>query len=72
MADSCVEGHRKKAKYLLDDDELGKPESTLHQELLLIPSFPHEKRHCDGVKRLPGHSLMKKWNKTLFSPIRWI
>lgn len=23
MASSCVEGHRKKAKYLLDDDELG-------------------------------------------------
>jgi hypothetical protein len=24
IADSCTEGHRKKAKYLLDDDELGK------------------------------------------------
>jgi hypothetical protein len=23
MADSCVEGHRKRAKYLLGDDELG-------------------------------------------------
>ena len=23
MADNCTEGHRKKAKYLLDDDELG-------------------------------------------------
>lgn len=23
IADNCTEGHRKKAKYLLDDDELG-------------------------------------------------
>ena len=23
MADNCTEGHRKKAKYLLDDEELG-------------------------------------------------
>lgn len=28
MAGSCVEGHRKKAKYLLDDDELGPSPST--------------------------------------------
>lgn len=24
MADNCTEGHRKKAKYLLDEEELGK------------------------------------------------
>ena len=23
MADNCIEGHRKKAKYLLDEEELG-------------------------------------------------
>ncbi|KAF8839472.1 hypothetical protein BDN67DRAFT_905456 [Paxillus ammoniavirescens] len=28
IAGSCVEGHRKKAKYLLDDDELAEPFST--------------------------------------------
>ncbi|KAH0827386.1 hypothetical protein J3R83DRAFT_4039 [Lanmaoa asiatica] len=30
MASSCVEGHRKKAKYLLDDDELGPSPSISH------------------------------------------
>lgn len=33
MAGSCVEGHRKKAKYLLDDDELGPSPSLTHSSL---------------------------------------
>ncbi|OJT10468.1 Transcription activator of gluconeogenesis ERT1 [Trametes pubescens] len=28
MADNCTEGHRKKAKYLLDEEELGKRHMT--------------------------------------------
>lgn len=28
MADNCTEGHRKKAKYLLDEEELGKLHMT--------------------------------------------
>ena len=36
MAGSCVEGHRKKAKYLLDDDELGPLLPTILSVSLLI------------------------------------
>ena len=28
MADNCTEGHRKKAKYLLDEEELGEYHMT--------------------------------------------
>ena len=41
MADNCTEGHRKKAKYLLDEEELGASHMTglnvspPHPDLLL-------------------------------------
>ena len=60
MSDSCVEGHRKKAKYLLDDDELGKPISTLHHELLLIHSFLREealRRSKEAAKSLTHEEM---------------
>lgn len=39
MANTCTEGHRKKAKYLLDEDELGESGPPPHPPRF---SGPHE------------------------------
>lgn len=44
MADTCVEGHRKKAKYLLDEEELGT--SVLPNALLDASKLMLTASHC--------------------------
>ncbi|KAI0663538.1 transcription activator of gluconeogenesis ERT1, partial [Cubamyces menziesii] len=39
MADNCTEGHRKKAKYLLDDEELGEPHMTYISPEAMFPAY---------------------------------
>lgn len=50
MADNCTEGHRKKAKYLLDDDELGTT-SLLPYTLRLMTSQYTCNTYVDALKR---------------------
>lgn len=42
MADQCTEGHRKKAKYLLDEEELREWCPYHHAPILMAPSRVYE------------------------------
>lgn len=50
MANCCVEGHRKKAKYLLDDDELGMSSVAISLLLLLITCTEQLKKRQSAPK----------------------
>lgn len=55
MADNCTEGHRKKAKYLLDEEEIG---PYLYRYLIAIESLTIKSRgsQTEQIKRCTCHT----------------
>lgn len=51
MAGSCVEGHRKRAKYLLGEAELGLSLFSRGSQLSLIHILEHLKRQKTGASK---------------------
>lgn len=65
MADNCTEGHRKKAKYLLDEEELG---PCLYCSLISIESLTIKSRgpqtQQQQIRRCICHTVRDARNTT--------